>query len=126
MGLTWRDGAATVLAGLVVAVMLALTLGWSWPLLGDFRAGVVALAIVGFGMCSVGMRATEAAAFKQPHMILASLLGVLALALIVLGLVFATEGLFLTLGFLLLALWVLTTVDHALPVTGPRSLRAGR
>lgn len=75
MRLTWRDGAATTMAGLVLAILLAATQAWSWPLLGDFRAGVVALAIVGFAMCSVGMVAGPSE-FRHPLVILASGLGV--------------------------------------------------
>ena len=120
MRLTWRDGTATILAGIVFAVLLAVTQGWAWPLLGDYRAGVVVLAIAGVAMCTVGMQINDAAAFKQPVVILASLLGVLSLVLIVLGLVFATQALFVTLGFTLLTLWILTTLDHALPAVGGR------
>jgi len=125
MRLTWRDGAATVLAALVVAVLLALTQGWSWPPLGDFRAGVVALAVIGFVMCSVGLRANGVDDFEQPLMIVASVLGAGTLGLIVFGLVFATEAIFVALGIMLLALWVLTTVDHALAAGPARPLRTG-
>jgi hypothetical protein len=125
MQLTWRDGAATVLAALVVAVMLALTQAWSWPLLGDYRAGVVALTIIGFGMCATGAGAMQASAFRQPFTIVASLLGVVALGLVVLGLIYATQTLFVALGITLLALWVVTTVDHVLTAPGDRTLRTG-
>lgn len=125
MQLTWRDGAATVLAALVVVVLLAVTQAWSWPLLGDYRAGVIALTIIGFYMCIVGMGATEASAFKQPLMIIGSLLGVAALGLIVFGLIFATQGLFVVLAITLLALWIVTTVDHAVPVAHERPLHTG-
>jgi len=125
MRLTWRDGAATILAALVVAVLLALTQSWSWPLLGDYRAGVVALAIIGFLMCSVGLRASGMDDFKQPLMIVASVLGVGTLGLIVFGLILPTEAIFVALGIMLLALWVLTTVDHALPAGSERIMRMG-
>jgi hypothetical protein len=125
MQLTWRDGAAAVLAALVVAVMLALTQAWSWPLLGDYRVGIVALTIIGFGMCATGIRATQASAFEQPFMIVASVLGVVALGLVILGLIYATQTLFVALGNTLLALWVVTTVDHVLATAGDRTLRTG-
>lgn len=125
MRLTWRDGAATLLAALVVAVLLALTQGWSWPLLGDYRAGIVALTIIGFGMCVVGAQVADADAFKQPFVQLASVLGVGALALVLFGLIFATQAIFVGLGITVLALWVLTTVDHALPPATDRMLRTG-
>ena|SRR5215470_9560119 len=125
MQLTWRDGAATVLAALVAVVLLAVTQAWSWPLLGDYRAGTIALTIMGFGMCTVGLRATEAAAFKQPLMIIGSLLGVAALGLIILGLIFATQALFIALAITLLALWIVTTIDHAVPFAHEPPLHTG-
>ncbi len=125
MRLTWRDGAATVLAALVVLVLLAVTQAWSWPLLGDYRAGVVALTIIGFGMCTAGLGVTEASAFKQPLTIVGSVLGVAALGLVILGLIFATQALFVGLAITVLALWLVTTIDHAMPAAPERPLRSG-
>ncbi len=125
MQLTWRDGAATVLAALVVPVLLAVTQAWSWPLLGDYRSGVIALTILGFGMCSVGNRATEASAFKQPFMVVASVLGAVALGLVIFGLIFATQALFVALAITLLTLWIVTTVHHAVPAAHDQLLRTG-
>ncbi len=125
MQLTWRDGAATVLAALVVAVLLAVTQAWSWPLLGDYRAGVVALTILGFGMCTAGLRVTEASAFTQPLTIVGSVLGVTALGLVIFGLIFGTQALFVALAITVLALWLVTTIDHAMPAAPERPLRAG-
>jgi len=36
--LTWRDGATTVLAGVTLVAVLAVTREWGWPLLGSARA----------------------------------------------------------------------------------------
>jgi hypothetical protein len=116
MQLTWRDGAGTVLAALVVAVLLAVTQAWSWPLLGDYRAGVIALTVLGFLGCSVGLRVTEGSAaesFKRPFMVIGSMLGAAALVLVIAGLIWATEALFVALAIVLLALWLVTTIDHA-------------
>lgn len=128
MQLTWRDGAATILAALVVAVLLAVTQAWSWPLLGDYRSGVVALATLGFAMCAVGLQVPEGAAaesFKRAPMILASVLGAGALVLVIAGLILANEALFAALAIVLLALWLLTTADHAVAGTEGRPLRTG-
>jgi hypothetical protein len=124
MRITWRDGAATVIAVLALLVMLALTQGWSWPLLGDYRAGVVALTILGFAMCSLGLQVTDPSEFREPFMVINSALGVVALGLVVLGLVFATQVLFVALAMTLLALWALTTIHHAMPPAG-ESLGSG-
>jgi hypothetical protein len=87
--------------------------------------GVIALTILGFAMCFVGLRATDASAFKQPFMIIGSVLGVVALALVIFGLIFATEALFVTLAITLLALWIVTTVDHAVTAAHDQPLRTG-
>jgi hypothetical protein len=116
---------ATLLAALVLGVLLALTQAWSWPLLGDYRAGVVALTILGFAMCSVGLQVAEGGAaesFKRPPMIACSVLGTVALALVVAGLIWATQALFVALGSVLLALWLVTTIDHAAVGTRGRQL----
>jgi hypothetical protein len=128
MQLTWRDGAAAVLAALVVTVLLAVTQAWSWPLLGDYRSGVIALAILGFIMCSVGLQIAEetaAESFRRPPMILCSVLGVAALALVVTGLIFATEPLFVALAIVILALWLVTSIDHAVSGTQRQPLQTG-
>jgi hypothetical protein len=128
MQLTWRDGATTILAALAVAVLLAVTQAWSWPLLGDYRQGVIALTILGFTMCAVGLQVTPGAAaesFQRPLMILGVVLGVTALALIVTGLIFATEALFVALAIVVLAQWLVSTIDHALPATQHRPLHSG-
>jgi hypothetical protein len=125
MQLTWRDGAATILAALVVTVLVAVTQAWAWPLLGDYRSGVIALTILGFTMCTVGFRAADAPAFKQPFMIIGSVLGVVALALVVFGLIFATQALFVALAITLLALWIVTTVDHTVAAAHHQPLRTG-
>ena len=128
MQLTWRDGVATVLAALVVAALLAVTQAWAWPLLGDYRQGVIALTVLGFAMCAVGLQVAEGAAaesFRRPPMIVASVLGAAALALVIAGLIFATGALFVALGVVLLALWLVTTADHALAGTSRQPLHTG-
>ena len=86
MRLTRRDGVATVMAGLVAAVALAVTRSWDWPMLGSYRAGVAALGVIGWSMCIVGSSRTTFS-FKGPFVVFASALGGLALLLVIVGLV---------------------------------------
>jgi hypothetical protein len=128
MQLTWRDGVATVLAALVLTVLVAVTQAWSWPLLGDYRSGVIALTILGFLGCTVGLQVAEgspAESFKRPPMIAGSVLGVAALVLFIAGLIWATETLFVALAIVLLTLWVVTTLDHAVVGAHGQPLRTG-
>jgi hypothetical protein len=112
MRLTWRDGVATVLAGLVVAVALAVTRSWDWPLLGSYRAGVAALGVIGWSMCILGGPRT-ASSFKGPFVVFASALGGLALVLVIVGLVTGTQGPFIWLAVDIEVLWATTTLHHA-------------
>jgi hypothetical protein len=125
MRLTWRDGAATVLAALTVMVTLALTQAWSWPLLGSYQAGVVALTIIGVAMCTAGAMGTETPSVTQPFAAIVSVLGVAALGLIIFGLIAATQAPFVALAVVLLAIWFVTTVHHALAGVPGQPARTG-
>lgn len=123
MRLTLRDGATTVLAAFAILVTLAVTQAWSWPLLGGYRAGVIALTIIGLGMCTVGGVGSKAP--SAPFVAIVSLLGVAALTLIIVGLIVGTEALFVALAAVLVAMWFVTTVDHALPGTPGQPVQTG-
>lgn len=112
MRLTWRDGVATVLAGSVVAVVLAVTRSWDWPMLGSYRAGVGALGVIGWSMCIFGSSITQAS-FKGPFVVFASALGGLALFLVIVGLVTGTETPFILLAVVIEVLWAATTLRHS-------------
>lgn len=121
MRLTRRDGVATVMAGLVAAVALAVTRSWDWPMLGSYRAGVAALGVIGWSMCIVGSSRTTYS-FKGPFVVFASALGGLALLLVIVGLVTGTETPFLLLAVVIEILWLATTLRHAVSArhVGPR------
>ena len=76
MKLTYRDAITTALATLVVAITLAVTQGWAWPMLGSPRAGIIAVGILGVAMCSIGTRsedmATRSALVQHPGMMVGS------------------------------------------------------
>jgi hypothetical protein len=125
MGITWRDGVNTVLAGLVGAIGLAVTGEWGWPLLGSYRSGTVALGIVGIAMCSFSGWGTAAATERPGRGTVAvgSVLGGLALVLIVAGVIVGSELLFMALAVDTLALWLIATIRHALVGTaGPSTI----
>jgi hypothetical protein len=121
MKLTFRDAITTVLAGLVGAVVLAVTQGWAWPALGSPRAGILALGVLGIAMCSIGTRsedmATKDALVRHPGMIAGSALGGVALVLLVAGLVVGSEALLVVFAIDLLLLWAIATLRHAVAPT---------
>lgn len=121
MHVTWRDAAATALGLLGGVVVLAVTQGWDWPLLGTYRAGVVALAAIGIPMCLIGAYPFwDSVAFRQPRLILrdplltiAAVLGFAAATTLVIALVTGTELPFLSLAVLMGVLWLVATLRHA-------------
>ena len=122
MRLTWRDGVATALGMLGAVVVMAVQQGWEWPLLGNYRAGVVALGAIGVPMCLIGAYPFwDSVAFQQPRLILrdpfltvAAVLGFAAATALVIGLVTGTELPFVSLAVLMGVLWLVATVRHAL------------
>jgi hypothetical protein len=132
MRLTWRDGVATALGLLGGVVVVAVLQGWDWPLLGTYRAGVVALAAIGIPMCLIGAYPFwDSVAFRQPRLILrdpfltvAAVLGFAAATALVIGLVRGTELPFVYLAVLMGHLWLVATVRHALEAV-PRETSHG-
>ena len=136
MKLTWRDGVTTVLAGAVLAVAFAVSGSWGWPLLGSYRAGVVALVVLAVPMCLIGGSAFwDSVAFRHPSLAMrdpflaaAMLLGAVAMVVVIGGLTYATEAWFVALASLIGVLWLIATTRHAMgsePRVGKHHLVAG-
>lgn len=131
MGLSWRDGVATILVAAGVAVTGSLVSAWAWPLIGDARAGVVALFVFGFAACVVGGgpawmfsamregRMRGPAPIWSPFFIIAAALGALAFALMFADLFINDLSLLIWATVSVVAVWVVTTIHHALEI-GPR------
>jgi hypothetical protein len=62
MGLTWRDAIATILVAAAVAVTLSVVYSWNWPLIGNARAGVIALFVLSYPSCLVAQAPARMAA----------------------------------------------------------------
>jgi hypothetical protein len=113
MKVSFRDATATVLAVLAALVALAVINGWGWPLLTGYRAGTIALGVIGFGMCIVGSDYSTVRGL-DPFVLVAGLLGVAASGLAIAGLIWATGALFVWLAVTILLLWLITTARHVL------------
>jgi peptidoglycan/LPS O-acetylase OafA/YrhL len=111
MRLTSKDVVGTGLVVAAVLVAAAVINGWSWPLLGDYRAGTIALAVIGFGMCAAASDYSQAR-WSNPLVLLASALGIAALVLIVAGLIWATAELVFWLAAVIVGLWFVSTARH--------------
>lgn len=120
MRLSLRDAFATVFVFIGLAFALAVTQGWSWPLMNGVRAGIIALGLAGVVACSVSGWAQDAqeqgsSFYRGPFFIVAAILGVFVLGIGIAGL-FANAVAFLVwmmVGFALL--WLLTMVHRLLP-----------
>lgn len=112
MSLTWKDGVTTLLALLVAGLYFGRTTsGMTLPLISDgYRWAIVALAIIGIGMCSFSSPATTSG--TNMFIVLAGVLGVSALILIIYGLVTGAKIAFTLLTATILLLWLISTVRH--------------
>ena len=98
-------------------------------MLGSTRAGIVAVGILGVAMCSIGTRsedmATRDAFVHHPGMIVGSVLGTVALVLLIAGLIAGTEALLIILAGDLVLLWAVATIRHAAASNTDRPARGG-
>lgn len=122
MRLSFRDAVGTVLAAAAVYVVLDITNAWGFLFFGGYRAGVIALAVIGLAMCAFGSDYSTVRGV-QPLVIVAGILGIVALGLIVAGLIWATAAVFVWLGAVIVALWAVTIVRH---LVTPRETRTPR
>jgi hypothetical protein len=130
MRLTWRDGVATVLLGVVVALAAAATQGWGWPLTGSYRSAGLVVFGAGIAMCALsGSAQSTTTAGKSPYVMLASALGILALVMLVGVLITGSEAWFVALVVDIAVLWAMTTFRHSVqgwaarPIGGTAEVR---
>jgi hypothetical protein len=131
MGLSWRDALATILVAAAGGVTLSVMNGWGWLLIGDTRAGVIAVFVLGFSASVIGggpvwlMAAmTRGAISNQGRLftLLAAAMGFLALVLLVVDLFANSVALLVWATVALLALWVVATVHHTVEAKPPGGL----
>jgi hypothetical protein len=112
MKLTWRDGVTTILAGLAVVAVVAAMQGWGWPLLGSIAAAVGVVGAIGWAMCVLGGATGSVPSMKDPFTIAMSVLGSVALVLIIAGVITASEGVLVALAAVIVLMWVASTSAH--------------
>lgn len=129
MKLTWKDGATTILAGLAVVAVVAALQGWGWPLLGSIAAGVGVVGAIGWAMCLLGGATGSVPSMKNPFTLVMSVLGSIALILIIVGVITGSEGVLVALAAVTVLMWVASTSAHVMrgqPTTAMRSVSATR
>jgi hypothetical protein len=115
MGLTWKDGAATVVTGLVVLVFFAAHESWNvWLVGSSTRWAAVAVTLLGAATCALGSASDELASGRDASIAvkvlsaIGALTGVLALVAIATASLAALS--LVVLG--IVALWLGATLRH--------------
>jgi hypothetical protein len=117
MYLTRRDLVGTLVTALIVLVYVANTQGWWY--LGDNRAAGITMLVIGFAGCPLAARVEDEKLRSAPFVVLGAL-GVLAFALGIVAIVTAEQWALLALTLVVVALWLGTTLRHAVtPVRPP-------
>ncbi|MBI1758727.1 MAG: hypothetical protein HYR62_05825 [Actinobacteria bacterium] len=111
MRLTWRDGVSTLLAAVVFLLTLAVVRDWGWPLLGSYRSGTIALALVGVVMFGLGTPAREMR-WSDRFMAVEAIFGVAAFVLLIASLIAATQAWFVALAIAVMAMWFVAVLRH--------------
>ena len=110
----WKEAWATLLTVVGLAMALSVTQGWNWPLLGDARAGIIALGIVGLGACSMSASAATTFSMKDPFVIAAVATGIVLLAAGVIGLFVNTLPYLVAMMGATVVIWLVATTRHVL------------
>jgi len=122
MGLTWRDARTTLLVAAAAVVYVLWLTGGALQGMSTRALGAVVFGL-GWAACtsnSAQMAVVYAVGSHRrvpvAYVVIASLLGFVALAAGVITLVSANEAMLATLVAAMIALWVLSTVRHAIGV----------
>ena len=123
MKLTWRDGVATIFMGAIVAIYAAFLGGTSMWLISSARGTTAAVLVLGFvGGCALGsipdLYMGAKSRTEWAFIAITSMLGAVAVVAAVVGLITGGAVALAVLVSVTLALWLASTVRHALPAHG--------
>jgi hypothetical protein len=108
----WKEAGATLFTIVGLTLALSVTQGWSWPLLGDARAGIIALGIVGMGACAMSGSKAMTFSIKDPLVTAAIGLGIVAMVAGVIGLFVNTLPYLEVMMGATALLWLVATTRH--------------
>ncbi len=111
MALTWKDGATTILALLIIGFSYLIVTGSKFPLISGYRWASVVLLILGIGMCALGSAVPTA---QSGWITFSNVLGSLAIILILAGIMTGSKMVFLMLSGTIVLLWIVATLRHLL------------
>lgn len=117
MRLTWRDGAATLLTAVAVAIYWALLADAGLPLVGGVRGAATAILLIGAGTCITGANQANTRDGVSKAL---GFLGATAFFAGLIAIIWAVEwALAIEIGAIVV-LWAVTTLRHALTHTASR------
>jgi hypothetical protein len=114
-----KEVPATTITAVGLLLALSVTQGWNWPLLADARAGIIALAVVGFGGCIASGQAAPSYSMRDPLVIVAFAAGAVLLVAGVAGLSINTVPYLVVMMIATVVLWLAATVRHVLAASRP-------
>lgn len=123
MRLDRKDALSTVILLAGLAMALSVTQGWSWPLLGGVREGIIALGIAGLGACILGSQGDSF--YRTDPFGLATMMVMMAAIAVAIvgGLITGSVQYLVALMLVTTMLWALATIRHA--VDGRSTPRIG-
>jgi hypothetical protein len=107
-----RDVWATLVTAAGLTLALSVTQGWNWPFLGDVRAGIIALGIVGLVVCGSSGWAAAGTSMKDPFILTATVAGIVLLAAGVVGMFANTMPYLVVMMTATGAIWLVATARH--------------
>lgn len=108
----WKEVGPTLFTAVALTLALSVTQGWDWPWLADARAGIIALAVVGFGACILSGSAGTSFSIKDPFVIVAMVAGTVVLGSGFIGLFANTLPYLIVMMGATFALWLVATTRH--------------
>lgn len=111
MRITWRDGVTTLSTAGAIVLERAYFYNWDWPLISNVRwtiAGLAALILVGF-VFSYALDTTRSRGWS----IIAGLIGLAAVVLTGLGLIYAASNYAILLMLTAVVFWIASVIEHA-------------
>lgn len=107
-----KEIGATLFTAAGLTLALSVTQGWNWALLGDARAGIIALGVVGLGACMMSGSAATSFSVKDPFVITAMVAGIVVLAAGAIGLFVNTLPYLAVMMGATVLLWLVATTRH--------------
>jgi peptidoglycan/LPS O-acetylase OafA/YrhL len=107
-----KDLISTILVVIVGALVYLDSTGIMFPFSSHYRAGTIMLFVLGLSICAFGSKAAWPIKKSNLWLSLSAALGILALAVGIVGIVVGSKFFFYLLAAIITLLWGITTLRH--------------